>query len=202
VDQRLFLPEGWFTEAYAARRTKCQVPEGLTFRTTPQLAVEIWRDMYQEDLLSFKYMVADGLSGNSPAFIEAAEPCGGKIYFVSMPSETRCWVQGPVTQSKRDTSKGEARTKRVVRQTEKAPIAVAGVAKSIHDWFWYRRKVAEGTKGPIAYEFTKRQVMWCQESLPYKTVWLVMKRTLGEQHIYYDSISHAPVSTRLRTFVW
>jgi SRSO17 transposase len=158
--------------------------------------------MYQEDLLSFKYMVADGLSGNSPAFIEAAEPCGGKIYFVSMPSETRCWVQGPVTQSKRDTSKGEARTKRVVRQTEKAPIAVAGVAKSIHDWFWYRRKVAEGTKGPIAYEFTKRQVMWCQESLPYKTVWLVMKRTLGEQHIYYDSISHAPVSTRLRTFVW
>lgn len=202
VDQRLFLPEGWFTEAYAARRTKGKVPEGLTFHTKPQLAVEILRDIYQEDMLSFKYIVADCLYGNSPEFIEAAEQCGGKIYFVSIPSETRGWVQGPVTQPKRYTYKGEERTKRVVRQTEKAPISVEGLAKSIHDCFWYRRKVSEGTKGPIEYEFTKRQVMLCKESLPDKTVWLVMKRTLGEKHVYYYYISNAPVSTRLRTFVW
>jgi SRSO17 transposase len=202
VDKRLFLPEAWFTEAYAARRTKCKVPEGLTFHTKPQLAVEILQDIYQEDMLSFKYIVADCLYGNSPEFIEAAEQCGGKIYFVSIPSETRCWLQGPVTQPKRYTYKGEERTKRVVRQTEKAPISVEGVAKSVHDCFWYRRKVSEGTKGPIEYEFTKRQVMLCKESLPYKTVWLVMKRTISEKHVYYYYISNAPVSTRLRTFVW
>jgi SRSO17 transposase len=202
VDKRLFLPEAWFTEAYAARRTKCKVPEGLTFHTKPQLAVEILQDIYQEDMLSFKYIVADCLYGNSPEFIEAAEQCGGKIYFVSIPSETRCWLQGPVTQPKRYKYKGEERTKRVVRQTEKAPISVEGVAKSVHDCFWYRRKVSEGTKGPIEYEFTKRQVMLCKESLPYKTVWLVMKRTISEKHVYYYYISNAPVSTRLRTFVW
>ena len=28
VDKRLFLPEQWFTEAYAARRAKCHVPDG------------------------------------------------------------------------------------------------------------------------------------------------------------------------------
>jgi SRSO17 transposase len=202
VDKRLFLPELWFTEAYAARRTKCKVPDDLTFHTKPQLAVEILRDIYQEAMLAFKYIVADCLYGNSPEFIEAAEQCDGKIYFVSIPSDTRCWVQGPVIQPKRYTYKGEMRAQRVVRQTEKTPLAVAVVAKSIHDCFWYRRKVSEGTKGPIEYEFTKRQVMLSKDNLPYKAVWLVMKRTIGEKPTYSYYISNAPVSTRLRVFVW
>src|SRR5215813_3414879 len=83
----------------------------------------------------------------------------------------------PVTEPKRYLDKGEARAKRIVAKTAKAPISVEAVAKSLHDGFWYRRNVSEGTKGPIAYEFTKRQVTRCQEGQPDKTVWLVMKRT-------------------------
>jgi SRSO17 transposase len=202
ADKRLFLPEPWFTAAYAARRTKCKVPDELTFHTKPQLAVEILRDMHQEAMLPFKYIVADCLYGNSPDFIEAAEHCGGKIYFVSIPSETRCWLQGAVTPAKRFTSQGEMRAKHVVRQTAKAPLTVAVLAKSIHDCFWYRRQVSEGTKGPIEYEFTKRQVVLSKDNLPYKAVWLVMKRTIGEKPTYSYYISNAPVSTRLRVFVW
>jgi SRSO17 transposase len=202
VDQRLFLPEPWFTDAYTARRTQCKVPDDLTFHTKPQLAVEILREISQEARLAFKYIVADCLYGNSPDFIEAAEQCRGKIYFVSIPSETCCWLQGPVTQPKRYKYKGEERAKRVVRQREKAPLSVTVLAKGIHDCFWYRRKVSEGTKGPIEYEFTKRQVMLCKESLPYKAVWLVMKRTLGKNPTYSYYISNAPISTRLWVFVW
>ena len=33
VDKRLFVPEAWFSEAYAARRTTCNVPTELTFST-------------------------------------------------------------------------------------------------------------------------------------------------------------------------
>jgi len=36
VDKRLFLPEAWWTDAYAARRTKCHVPDTLTFQSKPQ----------------------------------------------------------------------------------------------------------------------------------------------------------------------
>jgi SRSO17 transposase len=36
LDKRLFLPEGWFTDAYASRRTTCKVPEELAFRSKPQ----------------------------------------------------------------------------------------------------------------------------------------------------------------------
>jgi SRSO17 transposase len=36
VDKRLFMPEAWFTETSAARRTKCEVPEDVGFQTKPQ----------------------------------------------------------------------------------------------------------------------------------------------------------------------
>ena len=101
-----------------------------------------------------------------------------------------------MTQPTRDKDKGKERAKRVVRQTEQAPRSVAVLAKGIHDCFWYRRKVSEGTTGPIEYEFTKRQVVVGQERLPYKAVWLVMKRTLGEHPTSSYSISNASVSTR------
>ena len=84
----------------------------------------------------------------------------------------------------------------------KEPIAVDTLAKSLHEYFWYRRKVSEGTKGPIQYEFTKRQVTLYGHGLPTKTVWLVMKRTVGENPSYWSYISNAPVSTRLPLFVW
>src|SRR5262244_1141798 len=38
VDQRLFLPDVWFSPAYASRRAKCRVPPEVTFQSKPQLA--------------------------------------------------------------------------------------------------------------------------------------------------------------------
>ena len=136
MDQRFCLPEGWFTAADAARRTNGQGPEGLTFHPKPQVAVESFRDLDQAAMVACTYMVAHGLSGKSPEFLDAAAPCGGKISFVALPSATRCGVQGPVPPPTRDTEKGEERTKRGVRPTEQAPIAVAGLAQSLQDGFW------------------------------------------------------------------
>ena len=42
----------------------------------------------------------------------------------------------------------------------------------------------------------------CKEGVPERTVWLVLKRTLGAAPVYSYAISHAPASTPLRTFVW
>jgi SRSO17 transposase len=202
VDKRLFLPEDWLTETYAARRTKCEVPEDVEFRTKPQLAAVMLRDIRTAGVLSFKYVVADCLYGNSPAFLDAVEEDGSTIFFVSIPSDTRCWLQGPVMEAKQYKYKGEGRAKRVVAQQAKAPMAVEAVAHSLHDSYWYRRKVSEGTKGPIEYEFTKRQVTLCKDGQPDTTVWLVMKRTIGEHPSYWYYISNAPVSTRLPLFIW
>ncbi len=67
---------------------------------------------------------------------------------------------------------------------------------------WYRPKVSEGTKRPIEYELTKRQIILAKNGLPTKTVWLVIKRTIEDNPTYYYYISNAPISTRLKAFVW
>jgi SRSO17 transposase len=50
VDKRLFLPEVWWTDAYAARRARCNVPAELTFQSKPQLAaamLTLQRHLYE-----------------------------------------------------------------------------------------------------------------------------------------------------------
>jgi SRSO17 transposase len=202
VDKRLFMPEPWCTDAYARRRTQCQVPDNRGFQTKPQFAVAMLRELRDAGVLPCKYVVADGLYGPSPEFLEAVEEEASPIYCVSIPADPRCWVQGPVMQTKPYTYTGERRTKQLLSTLAQEPIAVETLAKSLHNCFWYRRNVSEGTKGPIAYEFTKRQVTLCSDSRPTRTVWLVMKRTMGANPSYWYDVSNAPVSTRLPLFVW
>lgn len=202
LDKRLFMPEKWLSDDYKDKRRKCKVPKDVVFKTKPQLAADMFGGLKKEEIIPFKYVVADSLYGNSSDFISAIEDCIGVTYFVSMPLNTLCWLQRPVTRKKHYRYKGEDRVKEVVEDTEKKPISFEVLAKSIHNYFWYRRKVSEGTKGPIAYEFTKRRITLSQNGLPQKTLWLIIKRTIEDNPTYSYYISNAPLSTRLKTFVW
>jgi SRSO17 transposase len=202
VDKRLFLPEVWWTEAYAARRAKCHVPTEVTFQSKPQLAATMLQAIGRAGLLPFKYVVADCLYGNSPDFLDAVDACVGLTTFVAIPSETRCWLQRPWIEEQTSTYKGAVRSKRVVVAPTNAPSSVAALAASLPASSWYPRTVSEGTKGPIAYAFARQRVTLCKEGRPTRTVWLVIKRTMGAEPTDAYYISNAPVSTPLRTFVW
>jgi SRSO17 transposase len=202
VDKRLFLPEGWFTEAYTARRTKCNVPAELTFQSKPQLAAAMVQSIAAEGLLPFKYLVADSLYGNSPAFWDAIEACVGVTAFVAIPAETRGWLQRPRTEDRSYIYKGDVRVKRVAVPPTNVSHSVAAVAAGLPASSWYRRTVSEGTKGPLVYEFARQRLTLCKDGLPERTVWLVLKRPLGTEPTYTYYLSNAPVSTPLRTFVW
>ena len=202
VDKRLFLPEGWFTEAYAARRARCQVPPEVTFQSKPQLAATMLQAIVRGGLLPFKYVVADCLYGQSPDFLDAVDACVGVTTFVAIPADTRCWLQRPRTEDKTYIYKGDVRSKRVVVAPHPSPSSVSAVAASLPMSSWYQRTVSEGTKGPIAYAFARQRVTLCKDGLPERPVWLVIKRTLGVEPTYSYYISNAPASTPLRTFVW
>jgi SRSO17 transposase len=202
VDKRLFLPEAWFTDAYAARRARCNVPKALAFQSKPQLAAAMLQSIAREGLLPFKYLVADCLYGNSPDFLDAVDTCVGVTALVAIPAETRCWLQRPQTEDKCYTYRGEARSKRVIVAPTHAPCSVAALAARLPASSWYRRTVSEGTKGPITYMFARQRVTLCRGGLPERTVWLVIKRTVGADPAYSYAISNAPASTSLRTFVW
>lgn len=202
LDKRLFIPEKWFTDDYEERRNKCKFPVDVEFKTKPQLAVEMFKDLQRQKVIPYKYVLADSLYGNSPEFIDAIEKCTSLTYFVGIPSDTLCWLKRPITRKKEYKYKGKVHTKEVLEKTDKKPISFDTLAKNMNNYFWYRRKVSEGTKGPIEYEFTRKRVVLSKNGLPEKTVWLIIKRTLGCNPTYDYYISNAPESTKLKTFVW
>jgi len=52
------------------------------------------------------------------------------------------------------------------------------------------------------YEFARQRVTLCKDGLPERTLWLVIKRTVGAEPAYAYYSSNAPASTPWRTFVW
>jgi SRSO17 transposase len=202
LDARLFIPEKWFSDEYTEKRAKCQFPKELEFKTKPQLAIEMFQELEHQESIPFKYVVADTIYGNSPDFIETVENCVGIIYFVSVPNDALCWLKQPITRKKTYHYKGQKRTKTVIEKTETKPLTLTTIAHNINDYFWYRRKVSEGTKGPIEYEFTKMRIVLAKDGLPWKHVWLIIKRSLGDRPEYSYYISNAPLRTRLKIFVW
>jgi SRSO17 transposase len=202
VDRRLFLPEAWLTDAYATRRTRCRIPPELTFQSKPQLAAAMLQRIVREGLLPFKYVVADCLYGNSLDFLDAVDACVGVTTFVAIPADTRCWLQRPQTLERTYRYNGEARAKRAVVASATDACTVAALAARLPASAWYRRQGAEGTKGPLISTFARQRVTLCQDGLPDRTVWLIIKRREGAAPSYSYYISNAPASTPLRTFVW
>jgi SRSO17 transposase len=202
VDKRLFIPEQWFSDDYRGRREKCNLPEHATFQSKPALAVEMLKAISSEKALPFKYVLGDSIYGASPEFIEAVEALPGTTYFVSVTKNTQCWLKRPMTVVKQYRWGGQTRTKTVLADTAGKPMSVEELGKNINDYFWYRREVSEGTKGPIVYEFTRRQIILSAAGLAQKTVWLLIRRTIGGDPQYSYFISNASSSTRLKTLVW
>jgi SRSO17 transposase len=202
LDKRLFIPERWFTDEYEIRRNKCKISDNLKFKTKPQLAVEMFHNFQEQKLVPYRYVLADTIYGNSPEFIDAIEEYTDLTYFVSIPSDTLCWLDRPLTRKQEYKYRGELHTKEVLEKAEKKPISFEALAMNTNNYFWYRRKVSEGTKGPIEYEFTRKRVVLSKNGLPKKKVWLIIKRTLENNPAYSYYISNAPERTKLATFVW
>ena len=202
IDKRLFIPELWFTNEYRARRNKCNLPDDTVFKSKPQLANEMLQAIHQENILPFRYVLADSIYGLRAEFIQTVDALPDVTYMVSVQKNTLCWLKRPMTIKKQYRWGGKIKSRTVLVDTDSKPIAVSDLAKNINDYFWYRRQVSEGTKGPIIYEFTRRKVILSAAGLPQKTVWLMIRRTIGDDPQYSFFISNASASTRLKTLVW
>lgn len=202
IDKRLYITEKWFADDYQLRREKCNLPDGIKFKTKPQLAAEMLHDIAEQKQLPFRYVLADSVYATSPEFISAVDSLVGVIYMVQVPEDTLCWPNQPRTVAKTYKYRGQERTKKVLTDSAKKPIPIKTLAAGINNFFWYRRKVSEGCKGPVEYEFTKKRIVLAHQGLPQKTVWLLIRRTMDKEPCYSFFISNAPASTRLETFVW
>ncbi len=149
VDNELYIPKKWFDDAHEEKREKCEFPEDLSFKTKPQLAAEILKKIESENILPFRYITAGSIYGENPDFISAIEENADLIYFVSVGKDTKFWLKQPAVTEKEYKRKGKVTTKTILAKGEPAAITVKGFGENLNNYFWYRRKVSEGTKGPI-----------------------------------------------------
>lgn len=94
---------------------KCKLTEDVEFKTKPQLAAEMLRNIAEQKQVPFRYILADSVYGTSPDFFEAAESLVGVTYLVQMPEDTLCWHKHkyPFAVEKTYIYRGQKRTKNV-----------------------------------------------------------------------------------------
>jgi len=203
IGKRLFMPERWFDAEHRRRYwKKCMIPTELSFKTKPHLAVDILREIREEKQTRFRYVVGDSVYGQSPEFIEEIEKDSSSVYFVGVSSDTKCWTEQPVVVAHTYRYGGEQKTKAIVEKTEHTPVSLDTIARSLNDYFWYRRTISEGTKGPIVYDFARLHIVLSKSGLPAKNVWLVIRRSIGNNPEYSFFVSNAPPDMPLESFVW
>lgn len=79
LDARLYLHESWFADDARQRWRKCGIPNGISFQTEPNLALEMLRQLVVRHRVPFRWIVADAHFGESPAFLDAVSNLGKKL---------------------------------------------------------------------------------------------------------------------------
>ena len=95
ADKRLYIPEKWFDNDYSARRKKCKLPDNAAFRTKPQLAAEMLTDINKENILPFKYVLADSIYGEKIRnLFQRSNPCRTKPILFRFPKIHNAGLSG------------------------------------------------------------------------------------------------------------
>jgi SRSO17 transposase len=191
IDGRPFLPEQWFTEEYTDKRKACGVPEELTPKTKPEIAVELMENVIQRGGLPFQWVAADELYGDSPAFRDSVAEMG-KWYFTEVCCSTQVWRRRPKVFVPEWSGRGKRPTRLRLRTPSDRPSRVDELAKRIPRRAWTRAVVKEGSKGPIVCEFAFLRITEARGGLPGSEVWLIIRRNLVNPAEIKFYLSNAP----------
>jgi SRSO17 transposase len=181
IDRRLFLPEDWAADG--ARREEAGVPEGVVFRTKPELALGMVAEAVANEM-PFRWIAGDTVYGDSPAFVQGLRALK-KLYVLEVSSQARVWLRCP---KRLPSGKAEAGAITVVEAMNGLP------AKA-----WKRMTVAEGSQGPRVYEYAELVAWFSEEGTPTPTFErLLFRRSIGQDPEVKYQRSNAPMSIKLQ----
>lgn len=191
VGGQLFVPEDWFGEHMAALRQQVGLPSNLTFRTKPQIAVELLQDLAARGALLGRWVAADALYGNSPAFRDAVAALD-KWYFTEVSSDLLIWRRTPALVIPAWSGKGRKPRKQRLKTPSNAAYGVDELVKRLPKSAWTRTTIKEGSKGPIVGELAFVRVHAAQGGLPGARQWLIMRRNVADPRVVKFYLSNAP----------
>lgn len=191
LDAHLFLPEKWFDEAHQERRRACGVPQELSPQTKPEIGLKLLQNALRRGELPFKWVTADELYGDSPAFRDGIAALH-KWYFVEVRCTTRIWLERPEVAVPPWKGRGRRPTRLRLRNPEHKALPVDDLARQLPPTAWVRAKIKEGAKGPMVCDFACLRVIEVRDDLPGRELWLVMRRNLDDPTEIKYYFSNAP----------
>jgi len=191
---QLYLPEHWCeqTAECKERRNTAHVPPGIEFRTKPEIAADLIRTVAVLDMVRLDWISADELYGRNGQFLDELEELDHK-YVVEVPVTTQVWTTDPTLSVPAYCGRGRART----RPAPDSSASVKEVAVSLPAAAWRTLMVAQGAKGPLAFEFAAVPIWQKRHDKPGPRGWLVIRRSLDPKPEIKYYISNAPESTPL-----
>jgi SRSO17 transposase len=191
VGGQLFVPQDWFGEPMAARRQEVGLPTELSFRTKPQIAVDLLQAIAARGSLLGRWVAADALYGNSPAFRDAVAALG-KWYFTEVASDQLIWRRTPALVVPAWSGKGRKPTKQRLKTPANASYRVDELLWRLPKTAWTRVTIKEGSKGPIVCDVAFVRVNEARDGLPGLRQWLILRRNLADPTVVKFYLSNAP----------
>lgn len=177
LDTRLYLPEeSWANDR--PRRARAGVPEGVVFRTKPELGLELVGQV--RDRLPHSWVTFDEGYGRDVGFVSGLEDLGER-YIGEVPKDTRGWLVRPEVQEPGPSRTGRSRTKPRVKPGQPAPQRAEDIAVALPASAWKRLAFREGSKGTQHSHFARVRFYPERDDLPGPESWLVIERPCDQQ---------------------
>jgi SRSO17 transposase len=200
VDHRLFLPEKWFDDNYRERWKKCGIPEETTFQTKPQIALQRLQAVVAHGRLRFRWVMCDELYGRNPDFLDGVADLD-RWYFAEVPCDTHVWKTRPKTAVPEWSGRGPHPRKERLCPGELDAQRVDEIAARLKPDDWQPYQIKEGSKGPMVAQFAFLRWVAVRDELPGPEVWIVFRRSLGEDPELKVYLSNAPFDTPVTELV-
>lgn len=193
MDRRLYLPMEWATDM--DRRREAGVPEAAIFRTKPQLGLAMIANAVTEGV-PFQWVGGDSVYGDSPTYVQGVRELG-KWYVVDTAADTHVWTEEPrviPADQRPSTKRGRPHSQPQVIGTSRP---VKEVVAALPAEAFRRITVAEGSQGPLVYEYAEVWVWFSEEGLPGPRERLLVRRSLGQTPELKYHRSNAPAAKPL-----
>ena len=200
VAGQLYMLDDWFDEAHAEKRRLCGVPVGLAYQTKPEIALGLLQAAVQRGSLPFKWVAADEVYGDSPAFRDGVAAMN-KSYFTEVKSTSLVWPSRPEVYLPEWKGRGRRPTRLKLRHEEDQPLPVKDLVARLPQAAWLRATIKEGSQGPLVCDFAFLRVVEARHNLPGPELWLVIRRNLADPTVIKFYFSNAPAYTPLTDFV-
>ena len=194
VDGGLFLPAEWLSEAFADRRKKLGIPEGLSFQTKLEMGVDMIRGAQKAEL-PFEGVACDELYGRDGQFRADLAQLPVQ-YMAFVPANYRVYLQCPEIgiPEKPAGKTGKAFTRvRVLNGV--SSVTVKEVAADEHTQ-WQLLSIRPNERGVLTDRFAARRVWtWQAGQTEPRQEWLTLRIDARGEPTY--ALSNAPEDTPL-----